>query len=290
MIHSMTGFGKADGMVAGKKITVQLRSLNSKQADVTIKVPLLFKSQEILLQKQLSGALQRGKIELLLTYESLEEKGNYQIDYPLFKSYYKQLVAIEDELNLSSPDLTSLITRMPDVLKSSNEEISEEEAEKVASIVSMATVQLMQFRAAEGNTLLNDLQSHIRKIESLLSEALQYEDDRIATVRQRLLVNLEESQQKEKIDNDRFEQELIYYMEKYDISEEKVRLKSHCNYFLKTMEEDPGQGKKLGFISQEIGREINTLGSKANHAEMQKLVVQMKDQLEKIKEQVLNVL
>ena len=290
MIHSMTGFGKADGMVAGKKITVQLRSLNSKQADVTIKVPLLFKSQEILLQKQLSGALQRGKIELLLTYESLEEKGNYQIDYPLFKSYYKQLVAIEDELNLSSPDLTSLITRMPDVLKSSNEEISEEEAEKVVSIVSMATVQLMQFRAAEGNTLLNDLQSHIRKIESLLSEALQYEDDRIATVRQRLLVNLEESQQKEKIDNDRFEQELIYYMEKYDISEEKVRLKSHCNYFLKTMEEDPGQGKKLGFISQEIGREINTLGSKANHAEMQKLVVQMKDQLEKIKEQVLNVL
>jgi uncharacterized protein (TIGR00255 family) len=286
----MTGFGKATGQLASKKISIQLKSLNSKQADITVKVPLLFKSQELNIQKQLSNALERGKMELLLTYESAEEKGNYQIDRSLFKDYHTQLEAAQKEVGISSPDLTSLIVKMPDVLKSTEEELNEDDGKKLEEVVHSAITALMQFRAAEGNNLAADLSQRIHNILALLEEALQFEEERTEVVRNRLQLKLEELDQKGKLDADRFEQELIYYMEKFDISEEKVRLRSHCEYFIETMEEKPGQGKKLGFISQEIGREVNTLGSKANHAEMQKVVVQMKEQLEKIKEQVLNVL
>jgi uncharacterized protein (TIGR00255 family) len=200
------------------------------------------------------------------------------------------LSALTGKYKLDNNDLTASILRLPEILKSKEESENAEEGAAVLNLLEKALQQLTIFRADEGKTLADDLSNHIHQIENLLLEALQYEDERTKTVRSRILSNLEDAQQKDKIDMDRFEQEMIFYMEKYDISEEKVRLKTHCQYFLETMQEGAGQGKKLGFISQEIGREVNTLGSKSNHAQMQKIVVQMKDHLEKIKEQVLNVL
>lgn len=290
MIHSMTGFGKAEAMIGDKKVTIQLKSLNSKQADINIKLPSLFKEQELAFRKQLSTQLQRGKIELYLSYESGEKSNSFEIDESVFEQYFQQLTSLSNKHYLSSNDLLGNILRMPEVLKNKEETINEDESAALSKLVDEAIVAMIHFRADEGKTLGDDLTSHIQQIENLLGEALKYEGERTQTVRDRLEANLAESLAKDKINSDRFEQEMIYYMEKYDISEEKVRLKSHCDYFIACMNDDPGQGKKLGFISQEIGREINTLGSKANHAQMQKLVVQMKDQLEKIKEQVLNVL
>lgn len=290
MIQSMTGFGKAEGQLSSKKISIQLKSLNSKQADVSVKVPSSFKEKELSYRKILADELKRGKIEMYLSYEAAETESSYKIDKTLFKSFYSQLADLESQLHVKSGELFSSILKLPEVVKSNDEELAAEEWKKVETILIEAINNLIKFRLDEGKSLENDLSSHIISIESLLQEALKYESERTEIVRTRLTSNLEDISQKEKINEDRFEQEMIYYMEKYDISEEKVRLKAHCDYFKKIMLEEEGQGKKLGFISQEIGREINTLGSKANHAEMQKLVVQMKDQLEKIKEQVLNVL
>lgn len=289
MIHSMTGYGKAEGIIGNKKVTVQLKSLNSKQADITVKVPSIFKEFELTIRKQLSTALQRGKIELYLSYEAAEKESKYEIDEALFERYYHQLHNLNEKFNLDDSTVLQSILKMPEILKSKEEEL-EENSEGLTELVEEAIKAINSFRIDEGKTLEADLQSHITAIDQLLSEALQHEDERAQTVRTRLEANLAEAQQTEKVNADRFEQEMIYYLEKYDISEEKVRLKAHCDYFTATMKDAAGQGKKLGFISQEIGREINTLGSKANHAQMQKLVVQMKDQLEKIKEQVLNVL
>lgn len=290
MIQSMTGFGKAEGQLASKKVSIQLKSLNSKQADVSVKVPSSFKEKELAYRKIIADELKRGKIEMYLSYESAETESSYKIDKTVFKSYYSQLLELENQLHIKSEELFSSILKLPEVVKSNEEELASAEWKKVETILIEAINDLIKFRLDEGKSLENDLKSHINSIESLLEQALKYEHERTEIVRNRLSSNLEDSAQKEKINEDRFEQEMIYYMEKYDISEEKVRLKAHCDYFKKTMLEKEGQGKKLGFISQEIGREINTLGSKANHSEMQKLVVQMKDQLEKIKEQVLNVL
>lgn len=290
MIQSMTGFGKAEGQLASKKVSIQLKSLNSKQADVSVKVPSSFKEKELAYRKIIADELKRGKIEMYLSYEEAETESTYKIDKTVFKSYYSQLLELENQLHIKSGELFSSILKLPEVVKSNEEELASAEWKKVETILIEAINDLIKFRLDEGKSLENDLKSHINSIESLLEQALKYENERTEIVRNRLISNLEDSAQKEKINEDRFEQEMIYYMEKYDISEEKVRLKAHCDYFKKTMLEKEGQGKKLGFISQEIGREINTLGSKANHSEMQKLVVQMKDQLEKIKEQVLNVL
>lgn len=289
MIHSMTGYGKAEGIIGNKKVTVQLKSLNSKQADITVKVPSAFKEFELTIRKQLSTQLQRGKIELYLNYEAMEKDSNYEIDEVLFERYYNQLHNLNEKFNLDDSTLLQSILRLPEILKSKEEEV-ENDAEGLTELVNEAIQAINSFRIDEGKILEADLNSHITTIDQLLTEALQYEDERAQTVRVRLEANLIDAQQTDKINADRFEQEMIYYLEKYDISEEKVRLKAHCDYFIATMKDDAGQGKKLGFISQEIGREINTLGSKAHHAQMQKLVVQMKDQLEKIKEQVLNVL
>ncbi len=290
MIHSMTGFGKAEGSVGNKKVSIQLRSLNSKQADILVKVPSAFKEQELHFRKQLASKLLRGKVEMYLSFQMDEETPAFEINSIVFKNYHQQIKAIKDELDFEDSSILESILKMPEVIQSKEEEIEKKDQEVLGKILNKAIEALQEFRTDEGAVLSSDLQSNISAIENLLEKALQYEEERIEIVRNRLQANLEESSQKEKIDTDRFEQEMIYYLEKYDISEEKVRLKSHCDYFLKTLNEEPGQGKKLGFISQEIGREINTLGSKANHAEMQKLVVQMKDHLEKIKEQVLNVL
>ena len=290
MIHSMTGYGKAEGTVGNKKIVIQLKSLNSKQADVNVKVPSIFKEQELVFRKVIAKELQRGKIEMYLSYESNEKDSSYDIDEDVFQRYYNQLSLLNGKYKLDNSDLTAIILKMPEILKTREESIDENDNSALLDVLNNALSEINKFRSDEGKTLETDLTEHIDMIENLLVEALQYEDERTATVRSRILSNLEDAQQKDKVDMDRFEQEMIFYMEKYDISEEKVRLKAHCDYFKKTMSEGVGQGKKLGFISQEIGREINTLGSKSNHAQMQKLVVQMKDQLEKIKEQVLNVL
>lgn len=286
----MTGYGKAEGVIGNKKITIQLKSLNSKQADVSVKVPSLFKDQELVLRKEIAKDLQRGKIEMYLSYEANEKENSYEIDEVVFQRYYNQLSLLNGKFKLDNSNLTATILKMPEILKAREESVNESNDNAVLTLLKEALVEINTFRADEGKTLELDLTDHINKIESLLAEALKYEDERTETVRTRILSNLEDAQQKDNVDMDRFEQEMIFYMEKYDISEEKVRLKAHCDYFKKTMAEEQGQGKKLGFISQEIGREVNTLGSKSNHAQMQKLVVQMKDQLEKIKEQVLNVL
>lgn len=290
MIHSMTGYGKAEGIVGNKNITIQLKSLNSKQADVNVKVPSAFKDQELVFRKEVAKQLQRGKIELYLSFKANEKESSYEIDEEVFQRYYDQLSLLNGKFKLDQNDLTSTIMKMPEVMKAREESEEESDSDTLLTLLNEALGAINTFRADEGKTLEADLTEHIDEIENLLVEALKYENERTETVRTRILSNLEDAQQKDKIDMDRFEQEMIFYMEKYDISEEKVRLKAHCDYFKKTMKDEVGQGKKLGFISQEIGREINTLGSKSNHAQMQKLVVQMKDQLEKIKEQVLNVL
>ncbi|MFT6165423.1 MAG: hypothetical protein ACJAV5_000328 [Vicingaceae bacterium] len=286
----MTGYGKAEGVIGNKKITIQLKSLNSKQADVSVKVPSLFKDQELVFRKKIATDLQRGKIEMYLSYEANEKENSYEIDEEVFQRYYNQLSLLNGKFKLDNSNLTATILKMPEILKAREESVNESDDNAVLALLKEALVEINSFRADEGKTLELDLTDHVNEIEGLLAEALKYEDERTETVRTRILSNLEDAQQKDKVDMDRFEQEMIFYMEKYDISEEKVRLKAHCDYFKKTMAEEQGQGKKLGFISQEIGREVNTLGSKSNHAQMQKLVVQMKDQLEKIKEQVLNVL
>ena len=290
MIHSMTGYGKAEGIIGNKKITIQLKSLNSKQADVSVKVPSLFKDQELVFRKEIAKDLQRGKIEMYLSYEANEKDNSYEIDEEVFQRYYNQLSLLNGKFKMDNANLTATILKMPEILKSREESANENDNVALLDLLHESLSEINTFRADEGKTLEDDLTEHINEIESLLTEALKYEGERTETVRTRILSNLEEYKQKDKVDMDRFEQEMIFYMEKYDISEEKVRLKAHCDYFKKTMTEKVGQGKKLGFISQEIGREVNTLGSKSNHAQMQKLVVQMKDQLEKIKEQVLNVL
>jgi len=286
----MTGFGKAEGIIGNKKISIQLKSLNSKLTDISVKLPSLFKEQELRFRKQLSDNLSRGKIEMYLTFQAEEELASYEVNPSVFKKYFTQLQSLKQDIGFDDQDILNAIIKMPEVIQSKEEKVEEKDAHELQKILANAIDALTEFRIEEGKTLAEDLTSNVSEIVALLTKALTYEDERVEIVRSRLLNNLEESKQKDKIDNDRFEQEMIYYIEKYDISEEKVRLKAHCDYFIKTLKTEKAQGKKLGFISQEIGREINTLGSKANHAEMQRIVVQMKDHLEKIKEQVLNVL
>lgn len=290
MIYSMTGFGKAEGIVANKKIVIQLKSLNSKQSDINAKLPNLFREKELSYRKLIADRLTRGKIELQISYENLENQSNYEVDAELLKTYYHQLQRICVDLGANESSLMEVVTKFPEVLKSQSEEFTNEDWQAIEAILKNSIEEINNFRAHEGLSLEADLKSHVNNIVSLLNEALTFDQERIETVKERLKTNLEELEQKAGVNQERFEQELIYYIEKYDISEEKVRLQSHCDYFLECMNGKAGQGKKLGFIGQEMGREINTLGSKANHAEMQKVVVQMKDELEKIKEQVLNVL
>lgn len=289
MIHSMTGFGKAEGLITNKKISILLKSLNSKQFDLIAKLPHSFKEKELDFRKSLSSSLGRGKVELILNLESQNESTDLKINTEVFSAYHKQLKTLAGDLGEKDTDLMSTISRLPDVIESKEETLSEEEWGQIEAIIETATKRLIDYRANEGRSLEDDLKGRIAAIQALLEQIPSYEAERITNVRERLMKNLNESGQKESINKERFEQELTYYLDKFDISEEKVRLESHCNYFLECMELEEKQGKKLGFISQEIGREINTLGSKSNHLEMQKIVVQMKDELEKIKEQVLNI-
>lgn len=289
MIQSMTGFGKAESEIGNRKITVLIKSLNSKQIDINTKLPNIFKELDLKIRRLLSELLVRGKVELSITYEALEGQSNFSIDEDLFKNYYHQLNKIATELHETNTDLISTVSRLPDVLRSNNEEVSEKENLAIIQLVKQACLNLIEFRKDEGRALESELMDRVNGIEKSLKEALIYETERIDIIKERLNQSLLEFKKSNSLNQDRFEQELIYYMEKYDISEEKVRLKTHCTYFKEILNAENSQGKKLGFISQEMGREINTLGSKANHAKMQQKVVEMKDELEKIKEQVLNV-
>ena len=284
----MTGYGKSTGTFANKKFTIEIRSLNSKGQDIYLKLPQAFKSKEIPLRKTIGNALDRGKIECLLSEETAEGQNNVEINKPLIKQYYQELSSVASEVGDTSSDLMSTIMRMPDVLITKEEEVNEEEWSFVAALMDKALTKINEFRSKEGDSLTADFNGALDTIERLLKEVPNYEDARIDIIRERMRKGFEKLENK--ADENRFEQELIYYIEKFDISEEKTRLQHHIEYFRDTMKQDGANGKKLGFIGQEMGREINTLGSKSYHAELQKIVVQMKDQLEKIKEQVLNTL
>jgi uncharacterized protein (TIGR00255 family) len=291
MIRSMTGYGKAECILPDKKLTIEIKSLNSKQMDTNTRLPSLYKGKELEIRQQISSELERGKVECSFYYELSEDSASGTINAPVVKSYYEQLYKISGELGLeASMELLSTVMRMPDTLRNEKPELKENEWGNVKAALKQAIAHVNEFRNQEGKSLDTDLRQRVEAISQKLINLEKYEEERIAQIRERIGNNLAAYLKKEDLDENRFEQELIFYIEKLDVSEEKVRLSNHCKYFLETMGDQKPAGKKLGFISQEMGREINTLGSKANHAEIQKLVVEMKDELERIKEQILNVL
>ena len=287
MLKSMTGFGKASGTFQSKKISVEIRSLNSKSMDLNVRMPSLFKELDSAIRKFVSNELGRGKIDVFINLDSIGEESNVSINQGLAKKYFTELKALNDAVGTSTDDYLTLIMRMPDVIENAKEDLSEEEKQWLMALVKEAAQKLNEFRRKEGQDLEREFSERIDEIRGFLSEVHQYEDARIQTIRERMKKGLEDIDAGH--DENRFEQEMIFYIEKLDISEEKMRLSNHLDYFEETMKLQQS-GKKLGFIGQEIGREINTLGSKSNHAEMQKLVIGMKDNLEKIKEQILNTL
>ena len=286
MIQSMTGFGKASLQLPNKKITVEIKSLNSKGLDLNTRMPSVFREMELGLRNQLSQKLERGKIDFSLYIEATGEETSSKINVPIVKGYIAQMKAVIP--NADETELMKMAIRMPDALKTEREEIDENEWQKIQTVIDDALKNIAQFRKDEGVSLEKEFLHRIANIMTLMNSAVAYDADRVETVKTRLRTALAEL--KENVDESRFEQELIFYLEKYDITEEKVRLENHLNYFIETLAGTEANGRKLGFITQEMGREINTMGSKSNHTEMQKLVVMMKDELEKIKEQVLNVL
>lgn len=285
MIQSMTGYGKALVQLPTKKITVELKSLNSKNLDLNARIPSFYKEKELPMRKQIANALVRGKVDFSVFVEITGETTQTQINPAVVNQYISQLEAIVDAPRL---ELVQMALRLPDTLKTEREEIDENEYLSIENALKEAIEALVSYRIDEGKSLELDFIKRIDNIKSLLTKVIELDSQRITIVKERLRKAL--SELKENVDENRFEQELIYYLEKYDITEEKVRLENHLNYFIETLNSSDSNGKKLGFISQEIGREINTIGSKANFAPMQQLVVQMKDELEKIKEQSLNVL
>lgn len=287
----MTGYGKNELSLENKKITVEIKTLNSKQADIHSKFPSLYKEKEIEVRNLVSQKLERGKIEISLYYEVIGEEASGVINQEVFTAYFKQLKKISDKLSLELTDsVIGSIMRMPDTLKIERQELDDKEWKLIRQKVEDTIMKVDEFRSQEGKVLENDLLQRIALIEKYLKEIDQFEKLRIERIRERIKNQLDEIKGKVNFDENRFEQELIFYIEKLDITEEKVRLKNHCEYFVNTCKEKLAIGKKLGFISQEIGREINTIGSKANDSDIQKIVVLMKDELEKIKEQLLNVL
>jgi uncharacterized protein (TIGR00255 family) len=291
MMKSMTGFGKALTEVSGKKINVEIRSLNSKQLDLNFRIPYIYKEKELELRSEVSKQVERGKVDVSIYLESIQDVMPVAINKTLARFYYNELKSLSEELKEKDQNLLPLVLKMPEVLKGEREivELDEAEWKEIKKAVDQAIEAFQKFRSDEGRTLAKEFKSRIAIIASLLQEVVKLDGLRITNIKERIKTNLAEAIDKEKIDQNRFEQELIYYIEKLDITEEKLRLKTHLDYFTVTLEE-LAAGRKLGFITQEIGREINTIGSKANDSAIQKLVVQMKDELEKIKEQLLNVL
>ncbi len=290
MILSMTGFGKAVVEMNDKKITAEIKSLNSKQLDLTIRIPQQYRECELPLRSLVAAELERGKVDLVITVESNAGTSQSIINKSLAFEYKRQIEDLAQEIGVPEPeDWYSVLLRMPDIMKTEMPDMDDAEKEALNDAVSNAIKELVAFRTQEGNRLEQFFKEKIENIQQLLNEVPKYEQERIEKIRGRIVDALEKLKN-EDYDKNRLEQEMIFYIEKLDITEEKLRLQNHLDYFLSTMETGHGQGKKLGFISQEMGREINTLGSKANHAELQRIVVRMKDQLEQIKEQVLNVM
>ena len=290
MLKSMTGFGKAMGTRGDISYNVELRSLNSKQTDIYVRMPSIFKSKELDLRTKLAKELSRGKIEMSLNIHGNSSDSMQSINTDLAKHYHQELKNLAGALGETTDNLLAMIVKMPDVMISKAPVLDTEEWGFIMSLVSEAIAAHSEFRESEGLTLENDFKIRIDGITKLLSDVEEYEDVRVESVRTRLNKGVEDLMQNENLDKNRHEQEIIYYIEKLDINEEKVRLNAHLKYFVETMNQGGTAGKKLGFITQEMGREINTLGSKAYHQDIQKIVVEMKDELEKIKEQVLNVL
>lgn len=287
----MTGFGKAEFEINNKKVTIEIKSLNSKQADINTRIPQLFREKEIEIRREVTDRLIRGKIDFSIYIENLGDTSNAVINEGIVKSYFNSLSKINADLDLPVNErLMQVVMRLPDTVKVQYEQLNEEEWVVLLKYIRIALDQVDQFRQQEGQALEADLIVNIEQIIRLQSEIEPFEEQRIENVRGRLTEALSKLQLNGNVNPDRFEQELIFYLERLDFNEEKVRLTNHCNYFLETMKEPDGNGKKLSFISQEIGREVNTLGSKANESNIQRIVVQMKDYLERIKEQVLNIL
>lgn len=286
----MTGFGKVTAELSSKKVTVEIKALNSKQLDLSTRIPSFYKEKEMEIRSLLLQSLERGKVEFNIFVEYIGKNTPTQINLTALEGYYTQIKEIADKLNVAVPsDWFQTLLRLPDVIKSEPIEIDESEWEVVRATIQKAITQLCDFRIQEGAMLQRLFEQKVNNIAALLERVSEYEGERIEKIKARIMDNLEKIAGQD-YDKNRFEQEMIYYIEKLDVNEEKNRLDNHLKYFVQTMNNGHGQGKKLGFIAQEMGREINTLGSKSNHAEMQKIVVQMKDELEQIKEQVLNVL
>lgn len=292
MIRSMTGYGKAEQEIQGKKITVEVRSLNSKQLDLNVKLPMSYREYELELRADVAKTLVRGKADLFIFVEAVKDEAPATINKDVFASYYAQIKQVSQlmDISLTNEPVVQTILRMPDVLHVERQEVTEDEVAALKLSVAGAVKRLEEFRLQEGAALIKDILHRVEKIEGLVTTIEPFEKGRIKVIKNRIASNIAEFVPQANIDQNRFEQELIFYVEKLDITEEKVRLRNHCKYFREICDQEDAPGRKLGFISQEMGREINTLGSKANDADIQKMVVQMKDELEKIKEQVLNIL
>lgn len=282
----MTGFGKATLQLPTKKITVEVKSLNSKGLDLNVRMPSVYREMELGLRNEIALKLERGKIDFSVFIEMTGEQTSTKVNVPIVKAYIAQMREVIN--NADETELMKMAVRMPDALKTERDEIDENDWAEIQKVITEGLVNIHNFRIDEGKSLEKEFQLRIANIRQFMDETVALDSERIANVKERLQTAIDEL--KVNVDENRFEQELIYYLEKLDITEEKVRLTNHLDYFLETIEGTEANGRKLGFITQEMGREINTMGSKANHAKMQKLVVLMKDELEKIKEQVLNVL
>lgn len=286
----MTGFGKVTAELPTKKVTVEIKALNSKQLDLSTRIPSAYKEMEMQIRSQLLSSLERGKVEFSIQIEYIGKDTPTQLNQAAIENYYQQITEVAERLNIALPsDWFTVLLRLPEVIKSDTPEVDETEWNVVQQSIDTAIRQLGDFRIQEGEMLRKLFTQKIENISAGITELEKYESERIDKIRTRIIDNLEKVLSTD-YDKNRFEQEMIFHIEKLDVNEEKNRLSNHLKYFISTMENGKGQGKKLGFITQEIGREINTLGSKSNHAEMQQIVVQMKDELEQIKEQVLNVL
>jgi len=291
MIKSMTGYGKAVAEIPGKKVLIELKSLNSRQFDLNTRLPWLYREKESEIRNRISRLLDRGKIDLVISFDITDAESVPLINKAVVRSYYTQIREISGELGIEpGMDLLSAVLKFPESLKTEKTELPVEEWNEVLEKLDESLQQLDTFRTEEGRSIESDLRLCIGRIISLLDEIGRYEGNRIERIRERLHRLLEENVGGENIDGNRFEQEILFYLEKLDINEEKVRLRNHCEYFIEKIETPPPNGKILNFMAQEIGREINTIGSKANDSKIQKLVVMMKDDLEKIKEQTLNIL
>lgn len=290
MLKSMTGFGKSSTVLTGKVLTFEIRSLNSKQLDLNLRFPSLLRDLEPEIRRMVTRVAERGKVELMASIDITGGDLPASINKPLAMAYYRELQSLAEELNAPIQDLLSIVMKMPEVTKNTREELSEEENASIITAVDKALELYDEFRKHEGQLLENDFIDRIKSILQYLREIEPFEMQRSLNMREKLRNGFASVADDKNFDSNRFEQEIIYYLEKLDITEEKVRLQKHCDYFLEALKEPVANGRKLSFVSQEIGREVNTIGSKANDASIQKIVVGMKDELEKIKEQLANIL